>query len=90
MSEQAMVIAKRGFTVWREGDFEAVESIMHPNVQWRWYEPGEWDCHTRDDVIQVICERYDQGFAGGNVEFIDAAPDVVIVVAHPREVAGDE
>jgi ketosteroid isomerase-like protein len=90
MSEQPMEIAKRGFMAWREGDLEAVESIMHPNVQWRWYEPGEWDCHSRDDVMQVVRERYDQGFAQADIEFVDAAPDVVIVVAHPRELAGDE
>jgi hypothetical protein len=40
--------------------------------------------------MQVVRERYDQGFALGEVEFIDAAPDLVIVVAHPREVGGDE
>jgi hypothetical protein len=40
--------------------------------------------------MQVVRERYDQGFAQADIEFVDAAPDVVIVVAHPRELAGDE
>jgi ketosteroid isomerase-like protein len=89
MSEQTMEIAKRGFTAWREGDLEAVESMLDPNVQWRSHEPSEGDCHSRDDVMQVVRERYEQGFALGDVEFIDAAPDVVIVVAHPGQVGGD-
>ncbi len=88
MGEQNVELAKRGFAAWREGDFDTVESIMHPNVQWHWYESGEWDCHSREDVMQVVRERYDQGFARGEVEFIDGAPDVVIVVAHPREIGG--
>jgi ketosteroid isomerase-like protein len=90
MGEQTMELAKRGFAAWRAGDFDTVESIMHPNVQWRWYEPGEWDCHSREDVMQVVRERYDQGFARGEVEFIDGAPDVVIVVAYPREIGGED
>lgn len=90
MGEQAMELAKRGFAAWREGDFDTVESIMHPTVQWRSYEPGEWDCHSRDDVMQVVRERYDQAFARGEIEFIDGAPDVVVVVAHPREIGGDD
>jgi hypothetical protein len=90
MGERAMEIAERGITAWREGDFEAVESMLHPNVQWRSHEPGEGDCHSRDDVMQVVRERHEQGFAPGDVEFIDAAPNVVIVVPHPREVRGDE
>jgi ketosteroid isomerase-like protein len=90
MSQQTLELAKRGFAAWREGDFDTVESIMHPDVQWRWYEPGEWDCHSREDVMRVVRERYDQGFAPGDIEFIDGAPDVVIVVAHPREIGGED
>jgi ketosteroid isomerase-like protein len=90
MGEQTMELAKRGFAAWREGDFDTVESIMLPDVQWRSYEPGEWDCHSRDDVMQVVKERYDQGFARGEIEFIDSAPGVVVVVAHPREIGGDD
>jgi hypothetical protein len=29
MSERTIEIAKRGFTAWREGDLETVESILH-------------------------------------------------------------
>lgn len=90
MSELIMELARRGLNAWREGDFKMMESMLDPDVQWRWFEPGEWDCHNRDDVMGVIRERYEQGFARGDIEFIDAGPDTVVVVAHPREIGGDD
>jgi ketosteroid isomerase-like protein len=90
MSERAMDIAQRGFRAWIAGDFDTVESILDAGVQWHGSEPGEWDCLDRDDVMQVVRERHEQGFARGGLQFIDGGPDVVIVVSHPREIAGPE
>jgi ketosteroid isomerase-like protein len=54
------------------------------------FEPGEWDCHNRDDVMRVLRERYEQGFAKGRLEFRDGGQDALIVVAHPSEIGGAE
>ncbi|HEX6680341.1 MAG TPA: hypothetical protein VF063_06820 [Gaiellaceae bacterium] len=88
MSEKPMAIAREGFEAWRRGDFESIERILDPAVEWRWFEPGDWDCHNRGEVMRTLRERYEQGFAEGDVEFREAGEDAVIVVSHPSEVGG--
>jgi ketosteroid isomerase-like protein len=90
MGDEKMELARRGFGAWRRGDFATVEALLDPGVQWRWFEPGEWDCRSRQDVMAVVRERYEQGFAGAELEFVDGGEDCVIVVAHPAAVVGEE
>jgi ketosteroid isomerase-like protein len=85
-----MEIARDGLEAWRAGDFDRIEETLDPNVEWRAFEPGEWDCHDRNDVMRTLRERYDQGFAMGNMEFRDAGGSAVIVVSHPSEIGGRE
>jgi hypothetical protein len=75
---------------WRGGDFATIEQLLDPNVVWRWYEPGEWDCRNRADVMRTLRQRYEQGFARGDLEFHDAGENAVIVVSHPSEIGGPE
>ena len=85
-----MELAKRGLNAWKEGDFNTIESLLDPAVRWHWFEPGEWACDNRDDVMRTIRERYEQGFARGELEFIDGGGNDIIVVAHPREIVGPD
>ena len=89
MSEHTMALAREGFGAWQRGDFATLEAMLDPDVQWRWFEPREWDCYSRDDVMRRLRERYDQGFAASELEFLDAREDSVIVVAHPAAVGGE-
>ncbi len=89
MSEQTMALAREGFGAWQRGDFATVESMLDPAVQWRGFEPGEWDCRSRDDVVRTLHERYDQGFGRSELEFVEGGEDSVIVVAHPAAVGGE-
>ncbi len=84
-----MTIASEGLEAWRRGDFERVEQILDPAVEWRWFEPG-WDCRGRDEVMRTLRERHAQGFAQGELEFRHGGEDAVIVVAHPRAIGGAE
>src|ERR671924_1114694 len=84
----SLTLAQQGFDAWRRGDFDALEDIFAPDVEWRWFKPGEWDCHTRDDVMRRLRQRHAAGFADGRLNFHDAAPDVVVVTAHPSEIGG--
>ncbi len=89
MGGQSMETARRGFEAWQRGDFETIKAMLDPNVRWRWFEPGDWDCRSREDVMRTLRERYVQGFGRSELEFVDAGDDAVIVVAYPRAVAGD-
>jgi ketosteroid isomerase-like protein len=90
MASELTAIASEGLEAWRRGDFATLERILDPDVEWFWIEPGEWDCHNRDDVMRVVRERYEQGFAKGTSEFRDAGKDALIVVSHPSEIGGAE
>jgi ketosteroid isomerase-like protein len=90
MSEETLALAQEGFGAWQHGDFERIEALLDPSVSWHWFEPGDWDCHSRDDVMRTLRERHAQGFARSPMDFIDGPGDSVIVVIRPREVAGEE
>jgi len=83
-------IAREGLAAWRKGDFGTVEEILDRNVEWHATEPGEWDCHGRGEVMETLRERYEQGFAKGDLQFREGGEHAVIVVAHPSEIGGSE
>src|SRR5439155_26677781 len=86
----AVAIATEGLAAWRRGDFEALSTILDPKVQWTAIEPGEWDCHGRDDVMRTLRERYEQGFAREALDLSEAGADAVIAVSHPSVIGGPE
>jgi ketosteroid isomerase-like protein len=90
VSEQALALGKAGLEAWRRGDFTVIEELLDPAVEWRSFESRESDCLGRDEVMDVVRERHHQGFAAGELEFIDGAGDSMIVVAHPSEIGGPD
>jgi hypothetical protein len=40
--------------------------------------------------MRTLRQRYEHGFARGEIEFRDAGEDAVIVVSHPSEIGGPE
>ena len=57
-NSSSLTVAQQGFDAWRHGDFDALEVIFAPDVEWRWFEPGDWDCHNRDDVMRTLRQRH--------------------------------
>jgi hypothetical protein len=90
VSERELTLAKEGLEAWRQGDFGSIESLLDPGATWRAFEPGEWDCVNRDDILRTLRERHEQGFARGELEVLDGGPEAVIVVSHPRDIGGEE
>ena len=90
MSEREIALAAAGLEAWRRGDFSRVESLLDERATWRWWEPGEWNCASRDDILRTLRERHEQGFGRGEVELVDGGPGAVIVVSRPSEIGGDE
>ncbi len=90
MSSHSLALAEQGLAAWRNGDFETLERLLDPAVEWHWFEPGEWDCHSREDVLSTLRERHARGFAAGELDFRDVGGDTVIVVSHPSEIGGPE
>jgi ketosteroid isomerase-like protein len=90
VTNDPITIARSGLEAWRRGDFGALERLLARDVQWRWFEPGSWDCNGRDDVMRTLRERYEQGFTNGELLFREAGQDAVIAVAQPSEIGGPE
>src|SRR5205809_3278928 len=40
-SSSSLTVAQQGFDAWRRGDFDALEAIFAPDVEWRWFEPQQ-------------------------------------------------
>ena len=89
-SSACFELAQKGFDAWRRGDFAALEHVFAPEVEWRWFESGAWDCHSRAEVMQTLRERYEAGFARGRLDLHDVGPDVVVATTHPSEIGGPE
>ena len=90
MSSVSLALAEQGLAAWRKGDFKTLERLLDLAVEWHWFEPGEWDCHGREDVMRTLRERHAEGFAAGALEFRDVGGDTVIVVSHPSQIGGPE
>ena len=90
MRGESLTLAEQGLAAWREGDFERLEPVLDPAVEWRGFEPGEWDCHGREDVLARLRERHAQGFAAGALLLRDVGDDTVILISRPAEIGGPE
>ena len=83
-------LAQSGFEAWRDGDFETIEQLLDPNVEWRGFEPGEEYCGNREDVMETLRERHEQGFAKGDMTFRGSGASAVVVVTHPSKLGGPD
>jgi hypothetical protein len=90
VSERELALVNKGLEAWRRGDFGALEATLDPVATWRGFEPGEWDCANREEVVRTLGERYEQGFGRARMELVDAGPGKIVAVSWPREIGGDE
>src|SRR5207244_12543577 len=62
------------------GDLEWLGELVAPGLTWEWWEPGPWDCHSRDEAMTVIRERIGEHAIGGLEEIIDVDEERIVVV----------
>ena len=81
-------LVRTAFDAFMRGDWPAVSEVMDPAVEWFWYEPGEWDCHDRGQVLATLRERHREGAVTG-IHAVEAIDERVFVeVTGPRLAAG--
>jgi ketosteroid isomerase-like protein len=78
MEPGLLAAARAGLEAWQRGDVEALEPLLDPEVELLWWEPGEWDCHGREEVLTLLRERA-RGGAGGEVELLEAGEGAIVV-----------
>ena len=40
---------------------DAVVDLLDPQVEWIAAQPGPWDCHDREQVVETFRRKYDHG-----------------------------
>lgn len=88
MSEELIERARAGLEAWQRGDVEALAPLLHPDVELIWWEPGEWDCHGRDALLELLRQRVAEGSGAAAIELIDAGAEAIIS-ARVEPVAGE-
>ena len=90
MSSELMERARVGLEAWQRGDVDALEPLLDPSVELTWWEPGEWDCHGRDEVLALLRERAEEGAMRAEVELVDAGEDALVVARRATVQDGPE
>jgi hypothetical protein len=80
MSEQNVELARRGYEALMRGDVDAIFELLARDLSWQGWEPGEGDCHSREEAMTVISERLDQRAIGELKEVIPIDEERIIVV----------
>lgn len=79
---ELMEKARAGLQAWQDGDLSGLEELLDPDVELFWWEPGDWDCHSRDDVLRLLAQRRREGVNRATVELLDAGENVLVSVSH--------
>jgi ketosteroid isomerase-like protein len=59
---------------------DAVVDLLDPKVEWLAATPGQWDCHDREQVLEIFRRQYDQGVRADFGEPIQAGDKVILDV----------
>ena len=77
-------LVRSSFDAFLRGDWSALAEVLDPQVEWLWYEPGEWDCHDRRKVLATLFERQREGVISGLDAVVAVDERVFVEVTGPR------
>jgi len=80
MNETDQVVAD-GLAAFAAGDLGALEALLASDVELLWYEPGNWDCHGRDEVTALFRQRQAEGQLRPYPVRIDPVNERTVVVS---------
>jgi ketosteroid isomerase-like protein len=84
VSEGNEELVRSSFDAFLRGDWEALARVMDSEVQWLWYEPGDWDCHDRQTVLATLFERRREGVVTGLNAVVAVDERVFVEITGPR------
>jgi ketosteroid isomerase-like protein len=59
---------------------DAVVDLLDPTVEWIGVEPGRWDCHDREQVLETLRHHYDHGVRADFGQPIEAGDKIILDV----------
>jgi ketosteroid isomerase-like protein len=79
MSAAYVEAARRGFEAAMRGDFEAIGTILDPDVKWHGGDPGS-GCQNRDETLDFMRRAIESGIRVELIDVIDAGDQVIVVL----------
>src|SRR4051812_7961794 len=77
-------LVRSSFDAFLRGDWDALAQVLDPDVEWLWYEPGDWDCHDRKKVLATLSERRREGVVTALNAVVAVDERVFVEVTGPR------
>jgi len=59
---------------------DAVVDLLDPQVEWIAAQPGPWDCHDREQVVEMFRRQYDHGVRADFGESVEVGDKVILDV----------
>jgi ketosteroid isomerase-like protein len=59
---------------------DAVVDLLDPQVEWLAAQPGPWDCHDREQVLETFRRQYEHGVRADFGEPIEVGDKVILDV----------
>jgi ketosteroid isomerase-like protein len=59
---------------------DAVVDLLDPQVEWIAAQPGPWDCHDREQVMETFRHQYDHGVRADFGEPVEVGDKVILDV----------
>jgi len=59
---------------------DAVVDLLDPQVEWIAAQPGPWDCHDREQVVETFRHQYDHGVRADFGEPVEVGDKVILDV----------
>jgi ketosteroid isomerase-like protein len=59
---------------------DAVVDLLDPQVEWIAAQPGPWDCHDREQVMETFRRQYDHGVRADFGEPVEVGDKVILDV----------
>ncbi|HEV3172640.1 MAG TPA: nuclear transport factor 2 family protein [Actinocrinis sp.] len=76
---------------WTRGDLDGFEQALAPDVELLWYEPGDWDCHGREQVMALLRRSGAEGRSVFEVRIEDIDAHTLVVSAlYPEQCPGPD
>ena len=64
---------------------DAVVDLLDPQVEWIAAQPGPWDCHDREQVVETFRRQYDHGVRADFGESVEVGDKVILDVRPYRQ-----
>lgn len=74
-----VALVTQGFEAFVGGDLERLGSFLHERVEWRAIDYGPWDAEDREQVMDVIADRLEEGWRVELEECLDAGGGDVLI-----------